>query len=66
MSDRIQLHISGDDAVLQAAEAHRGWIADEVLATALTIGGEPQGQMLARQTLDLDGIHADLALTRDE
>jgi len=66
VSDRIHLHISGDAPVLEAAETHRGWIADEVLATALTIGGEPQEHMLARQTLDLDGIRADLALTRDE
>jgi isoleucyl-tRNA synthetase len=66
VSDRIHLHVSGDALVLEAAEAHRGWIADEVLATELTIGGEPQDHMLARQTVDLDGIHADLALTRDE
>ena len=66
VSDRIRLNISGDAAVLEAAESHRGWIADEVLATELTIGGEPQDQMLARQTVDLDGIHAGLALTRDE
>jgi isoleucyl-tRNA synthetase len=66
VSDRIRLDISGDALVLDAAEAHRGWIADEVLATDLTIGGEPQDHMLARQTVDLDGIRADLALTRDE
>jgi isoleucyl-tRNA synthetase len=66
VSDRIHLHLSGDAIVLEAGEAHRGWIADEVLATELTIGGEPQDHMLARQTVDLDGIRAGLALTRDE
>jgi isoleucyl-tRNA synthetase len=68
VSDRIRLWISGDALVQEAAETHRAWIADEVLATALVIGGEPQtmGHMLARQTADLDGIRADLALTKDE
>jgi isoleucyl-tRNA synthetase len=66
VSDRIHLYISGDALVLEAAEAHRGWIAEEVLATELTIGGDLQDHMLARQTVDLDGIRADLALTRDE
>jgi isoleucyl-tRNA synthetase len=66
VSDRIRLSISGDAPVLEAAEAHRGWIADEVLATELSVGGVPQEHMLARQAIDLDGIRADLALTRDE
>jgi isoleucyl-tRNA synthetase len=69
VSDRIRLHISGDVSVLEAADQHRAWIADEVLATELVIGDEPQGKgrhMLARQSVDLDGIRADLALTKDE
>jgi isoleucyl-tRNA synthetase len=66
VSDRIHLFISGDAPVLEAAETQRDWIADEVLATELTVGGVPQEHMLARQTVDLDGIRADLALTRDE
>jgi isoleucyl-tRNA synthetase len=65
VSDRIALLISGDPPVLEAAGTHRGWIADEVLATRLSIGGAPQEHMMARQTVDLDGIRADLALTRD-
>jgi hypothetical protein len=66
VSDRIHLYVSGDALVLDAAGVHRGWIAEEVLATELTIGGESQHHMLARQTADLDGIRAGLALTRDE
>jgi isoleucyl-tRNA synthetase len=66
VSDRIRLAVDGDRAVVEAAEAHRVWIADEVLATEIMIGGELQGNMLARQQLDLDGIHADLALTKDD
>jgi isoleucyl-tRNA synthetase len=66
VSDRIRLFISGDAPVVEAAGTHRSWIADEVLATELAVGATPQNDMLARQALDLDGIHADLALTRDE
>jgi hypothetical protein len=39
-----------------------------VLATDVMLGGAPEGDgtTLARQRVDLDGIHADLALTKDE
>ncbi|MDB4880096.1 MAG: Isoleucyl-tRNA synthetase [Gemmatimonadetes bacterium] len=66
VSDRIRLSILGDAEVLEAAEEHRAWIADEVLARALEIGGAGQEHMQARQAVDLDGIRADLALTRDD
>jgi isoleucyl-tRNA synthetase len=66
VSDRIRLHISADASVGQAAESHRAWIAEEVLATELVIGGVPQGHMMARHGMDLDGIHVDLALTKDD
>jgi isoleucyl-tRNA synthetase len=66
VSDRIRLSITGDAEVLQAATEHRDWIADEVLARAVLIGDTLQGNTLARQTVDLDGIRADLALTRDD
>ena len=68
VSDRIQLWIDGDAAVLEAAREHRDWIADEVLATEIAFGeaGRFNENMLARQSVDLDGIHADLALTKDE
>ena len=68
VSDRIRLWIGGGGAVLDAARAHRDWIADEVLAREITFGDEGQASenMLARLSVDLDGIHADLALTKDE
>ena len=68
VSDRIRLWIGGDAVVLEAARTHQDWIAEEVLATALTFGvaEEASQHKLARQSVDLDGIHADLALTRDE
>jgi isoleucyl-tRNA synthetase len=66
VSDRILLSISGDQPVIEAAETHRAWIADEVLATRLSVGSAPTQHMLARLTADLDGIRVDLALTKDE
>jgi isoleucyl-tRNA synthetase len=66
VSDRIRLAIGGDVAMLEAATTHREWIASEVLATDLVIGGAEEVHMLARQRIDLDGIHADLALTKDQ
>jgi isoleucyl-tRNA synthetase len=67
VSDRIRLWLAGDALVREAADTHRAWIADEVLATTLVVD-EPQhgDNTLVRQTVDLDGIRADLALTRDE
>jgi isoleucyl-tRNA synthetase len=68
VSDRIRLLVSTEGAAREAVEEHRTWIADEVLATELVLGpiSERTGDILARQTVDLDGIPADLALTKDE
>jgi len=68
ISDRIEVSIGGDARVVEAARAHREWIADEVLATNVAIGEEhPRStHMPARQQVDIDGVHAELALTRDE
>ena len=66
VSDRIGLQVGGDPMVVEAVTAHRTWIADEVLATRVIVGGDMEniGNTLARQQVDLDGITADLALTR--
>jgi isoleucyl-tRNA synthetase len=68
VSDRIRLAIGGDAEVMEAATAHREWIGSEVLATELILGSAPEreGTTLARQRVELDGLHADLALTKDE
>jgi isoleucyl-tRNA synthetase len=68
VSDRIRLAIGGDAEVVEAAAAYREWIGSEVLATEVTVAGPPaeEGTMLARQRVELDGLHADLALTKDE
>jgi isoleucyl-tRNA synthetase len=40
VSDRIRLAVRGSDEVERAARTHRGYIAGEVLATALLVGDE--------------------------
>jgi isoleucyl-tRNA synthetase len=66
VSDRIRLWVGGDVAMLEAVTAHRDWIASEVLATDVAIGGTEQGNTMARQRVDLEGVRAELALTKDE
>ncbi len=67
VSDRIRLRVSGDALALESCEAHRVRIAEEVLATAISIAAvQRMDDTMVRQSVDLDGIHADLALTKDE
>jgi isoleucyl-tRNA synthetase len=44
VSDRIRLEVAGDAAVLVAVEAHREWIAEQVLAVELLTRDEPIGE----------------------
>jgi isoleucyl-tRNA synthetase len=65
VSDRIRLQASGDAVVEEAVREHREWIASEVLARDVTIGAEPGERYDAAQTLDLDGLAARVALTKE-
>lgn len=65
VSDRIRLWISGDAEVSEAVDAHRDWIAQETLARELHANGATMEQNYARAEVDLDGITARLALTRE-
>ena len=40
ITDRIELALSGDEGLLDAARTHTAYIADEVLATAVELDGE--------------------------
>jgi isoleucyl-tRNA synthetase len=55
ISDRILLHLDGDDRVLAAVAAHRDWVAGEVLASSLTVGDEATGASDRPAALDIDG-----------
>ena len=66
VSDRIRLWVEGDEAVRVAAESHREWIAEEVLARALVVGAGPADERdHATREVDLDGLRLRVALTRD-
>jgi isoleucyl-tRNA synthetase len=66
VSDRIRVRVAGAVQVREVIDAHRAWIADEVLATELGFasGEELEGQDV--QSIDLDGITASVAITRIE
>jgi isoleucyl-tRNA synthetase len=62
ITDRISLTVDGDDEVRDAVEAHREWIAGEVLATELTWGRSPaEGHMEGH---DVDGRSVTLTVRR--
>jgi isoleucyl-tRNA synthetase len=64
VSDRIRLQIAGPDALRAVAEQHRQWIAGEVLARDIVITDDVSADPSAI-ALELDGMTAHLALTRD-
>ncbi len=67
ITDRIELAVGGPPEVTGAAQTHRDFIAGEVLATSIRIGGneDPPGDYEGRVAVDLDGRPAALALRRD-
>jgi isoleucyl-tRNA synthetase len=68
VSDRITLFIApATNEDLQAVLSEHGvWIQSEVLATELVLVDVLSEPYLANQAIDLDGIVADVALTRTE
>ena len=65
VSDRIVLTVAGDETVRRVVDAHREWIATEVLAREIVVVDELAGHHLAVQSVDLDeGLAARIALTR--
>jgi isoleucyl-tRNA synthetase len=69
VSDRIVLAVWGDAEVEDAARERRQWIADEVLARELHVGRDgaapPPENFDAVQAVELDGLAATIALTRE-
>jgi isoleucyl-tRNA synthetase len=64
VSDRIRLQIAGPDALRAIAEQHRQWIAEEVLAREMIVTDALSADPSAI-ALELDGMTAHIALTRD-
>ncbi|MFN2398261.1 MAG: isoleucine--tRNA ligase [Gemmatimonadaceae bacterium] len=64
VSDRIRLYVGGSDLVEGALRAHQEYVAGEVLAVTVAIGGAVKESTDAVQEVELDGLHARIALTR--
>ena len=63
VSDRIRLEITADPEVEEAATAFSKWIADEVLAVEVKVGGKNESNY-ATHALDLEGLSATVAMER--
>ncbi|HVF40898.1 MAG TPA: isoleucine--tRNA ligase [Gemmatimonadaceae bacterium] len=63
VSDRIVLAIAGSEELENAARAHSGRIAEEVLARDVTIGDNAK-EFHAEQSVDIDGQPARIAIER--
>jgi isoleucyl-tRNA synthetase len=66
VSDRIRLAVSGEEEMLQAARAHREFIADETLAVEVEVGptAVADGEWEAVRDVDLDGVAATVGVSR--
>jgi isoleucyl-tRNA synthetase len=68
VEDRIELALDGDFSLLEAANAHREYVARETLAVRLLVGGEEAALAAAAmdysEQTDLDGLPLTITLTR--
>jgi isoleucyl-tRNA synthetase len=65
VEDRIELTLDGDAALLEAAAAHRDYIARETLAVELALGAEGLSVSTAySEQTDLDGLPLSISLRR--
>jgi isoleucyl-tRNA synthetase len=64
VEDRIALHLDGSARVREAIDAHRAWIAGEVLATELTVGHGLPFTPLHREDGEIDTEPVAIAVCR--
>jgi isoleucyl-tRNA synthetase len=65
VEDRIELSLSGDEALIDAAKAHRDYLSGETLAVTLTFGEEQAAEAMGyREQARIDGLDLEIALTR--
>jgi isoleucyl-tRNA synthetase len=63
VEDRIELTLSGDDALLDAVREHADYITGETLAASLSFDGD-QAEGLHTETASIDGSKLGIALRR--
>ncbi len=65
VEDRIELSLSGDAALLDAAAAHRDYLVGETLAVALHLGdGPPPAETDYTESTEIDGLELEITLRR--
>jgi isoleucyl-tRNA synthetase len=67
VEDRIELGLAGDPALIEAAEAHRDYIAGETLTLALSLGGQAADRDGANgysEQTEIDGLLLSISLRR--
>jgi hypothetical protein len=64
VSDRIVVYVAGDAETENTVDAFREYISGEVLARELIVGPTLPTNANVTQSLELDGLHARVALTR--
>ncbi|MDN5863342.1 MAG: DUF5915 domain-containing protein, partial [Salinisphaera sp.] len=62
VADRIAVEYAGDQAIAQAIEARRGWLAGETLATEVRASENPGGERV--EAFDIDGLALEVGVTR--
>ncbi len=63
VEDRIELALSGEQNLLDAARAHRDYIAGETLSVAFEIGAERDGSQHV-EAATVDGLELQIAISR--
>ncbi len=67
VEDRIELYLTGDPALIEAAEAHRDYLTGETLALELSLGDEAANRDGAggySEQTDIDDLPLNIALRR--
>ncbi len=64
VTDRIEVWVGGDREVEEAMRQHAGYIAEETLARALTVGEPPAPGADLSHEVELDGLRARVAVRR--
>ncbi len=66
VEDRIELILGGDEALLDSAREHEGYVRGETLAISLSLGEGNSTAMDYREQGEIEGLALEIALRRSE
>jgi isoleucyl-tRNA synthetase len=64
VEDRIELVLTGDSALLDAARTHEPYVSGETLTVGLSLGDADGSRMDYREQTDVEGLTLEIALSR--